>query len=160
MIPPDFVPETMHLDVLLKDMQTSHNHMMVVVNEYGMTLGVVTMEDIIEELVGEIWDEQDEAHEDPNIKPISETEYTALTDTTIDEFFEFFSLEKDESIESTTVNGWLTECCGGIPEEGYNVVYGGLSITVTDADEQITREIRVEVLPVTEEDEDAVEERS
>jgi len=160
LIPPDFVPETMHLDVLLKDMQTSHNHMMVVVNEYGMTLGVVTMEDIIEELVGEIWDEQDEAHEDPNIKPISETEYTALTDTTIDEFFEFFSLEKDESIESTTVNGWLTECCGGIPEEGYNVVYGGLSITVTDADEQITREIRVEVLPVTEEDEDAVEERS
>lgn len=160
LIPPDFVPETMHLDVLLKDMQTSHNHMMVVVNEYGMTLGVVTMEDIIEELVGEIWDEQDEAHEDPNIKPISETEYTALTDTTIDEFFEFFSLEKDESIESTTVNGWLTECCGGIPEEGYNVVYGGLSITVTDADEQITREIRIEVLPVTEEDEDAVEERS
>ena len=161
LIAPDFVPETMHLDRLLKDMQASHNHMMVVVNEYGMTLGVVTMEDIIEELVGEIWDEQDEAHVEPNIKSVSETEYTALTDTTIDEFFEFFSLEKDESIESTTVNGWLTECCGGIPEAGYNVVYGGLSITVTDADEQITREIRVEVLPTEmADDEDAVEERS
>ena len=161
LLPPDFVPETMRLDVLLKDMQTSHNHMMVVVNEYGMTLGVVTMEDIIEELVGEIWDEQDEAHEDPNIKAISDTEYTVLSATSIDEFFEFFSLEKDETIESTTVNGWLTECCGGIPEEGYNLVYGGLSITVTDADEQITREIRVEVLPVEEEaDEDAVEEKN
>ena len=161
LLPPDFVPETMRLDKLLKDMQTSHNHMMVVVNEYGMTLGVVTMEDIIEELVGEIWDEQDEAQEEENIKTLSETEYTALSATPIDEFFEFFSLEKDEEIESTTVNGWLTECCGGIPEEGYNLVYNGLSITVTDADEQITRQVRVEVLPpVPEEDEDAVEERS
>ena len=161
LLPPDFVPETMRLDKLLKDMQTSHNHMMVVVNEYGMTLGVVTMEDIIEELVGEIWDEQDEAQEEENIKTLSETEYTALSATPIDEFFEFFSLEKDEEIESTTVNGWLTECCGGIPEAGYNLVYNGLSITVTDADEQITRQVRVEVLPpVPEEDEDAVEERS
>ena len=162
LLPPDFVPETMRLDKVLKDMQTSHNHMMVVVNEYGMTLGVVTMEDIIEELVGEIWDEQDdEAQEEENIKLVAENEYTALSATSIDEFFEFFSLEKDENIESTTVNGWLTECCGGIPEEGYNVVYGGLSITVTDADEQITREIRVEVLPTEEAvDEDAVEEKN
>ncbi|MBO5110074.1 MAG: HlyC/CorC family transporter [Clostridia bacterium] len=161
LMPPDFVPETMRLDKILKDMQTSHNHMMVVVNEYGMTLGVVTMEDIIEELVGEIWDEQDEAHEEENIKTVSETEYTALSATPIDEFFEFFSLEPDETIESTTVNGWLTECCGGIPEEGYNLIYNGLSITVTDADEQITREVRVEVLPVAEEtDEDTVEERN
>jgi putative hemolysin len=67
MFPPKYVPETMHLDALLKEMQDTHNHIAIVVNEYGVTSGVVSMEDIIEELVGEIWDESDE-----EILPIKE----------------------------------------------------------------------------------------
>ena len=61
LLEPEFVPETVHLDALFKDMQNNHTHIVIVLNEYGLPLGVVTMEDIIEELVGEIWDEQDEA---------------------------------------------------------------------------------------------------
>ena len=60
MFEPTFVPETMHLDLLFNDMQKQHNHIVVVVNEYGVPSGIVTMEDILEELVGEIWDETDE----------------------------------------------------------------------------------------------------
>ena len=63
MFEPIFVPETMHLDLLFKEMQVEHNHIVVVVSEYGIPSGIVTMEDILEELVGEIWDERDEAVE-------------------------------------------------------------------------------------------------
>ena len=152
MFSPKYVPETMHLDALLKEMQDTHNHIAIVVNEYGVTSGVVSMEDIIEELVGEIWDEQDEA-----IEPIVETEenhYHVLSSVSIDEFFEYFSLEKSDEIESTTVNGWLSEVCGNIPEVGFAFDYENLHIEVTAADEQMTHEISVEVIPESPEDED------
>ena len=64
MLPPTFVPAAAHLDVLFKDMQKEHKHIVVIINEYGETAGIVTMEDILEEIVGEIWDERDEAVED------------------------------------------------------------------------------------------------
>lgn len=152
LLAPEFVPETIHLDALFKDMQENHTHMVLVVNEYGHTSGVVTMEDIIEELVGEIWDEQDEATEP--IIPMGEDTYRVLSSVSIDEFFEYFSLEKSEDIESTTVNGWLSEVYGNIPEVGFSFDYENLSISVTVADEQMTHEILVKVIPVTEEDAD------
>lgn len=139
---PEFVPETVHLDALFKKMQKEHRHLVIVVNEYGMTLGVVSMEDIIEELVGEIWDEQDEAT--TLITEDGEDAYRVQSVISLDEFFEFFSTSKDESIESTTVNGWLTERCGGIPEVGYTLEYGELLLRVTEADDLMTREVRVE----------------
>jgi CBS domain containing-hemolysin-like protein len=154
---PEFVPETIHLDALFKNMQSNRTHMVLVVNEYGHTSGVVTMEDIIEELVGEIWDEQDEA-----IEPIVETEenhYHVLSSVSIDEFFEYFSLEKSDEIESTTVNGWLSEVCGNIPEVGFAFDYENLHIEVTAADEQMTHEISVEVIPEVDEDEEDSDER-
>jgi putative hemolysin len=154
---PEFVPETIHLDALFKNMQSNRTHMVLVVNEYGHTSGVVTMEDIIEELVGEIWDEQDEA-----IEPIVETEenhYHVLSSVSIDEFFEYFSLEKSDEIESTTVNGWLSEVCGNIPEVGFAFDYENLHIEVTAADEQMTHEISVEVIPEVDEDEEDADER-
>ena len=150
---PEFVPETVHLDALFKDMQNNHTHMVLVLNEYGLVLGVVTMEDIIEELVGEIWDEQDEATE--AIMPIGEDTYRVLSGVSIDEFFEFFSLEKNEEIQSTTVNGWLAEHFGSIPEIDSEFTYENVSIRVTEADGQKTTEVLVTVLPkVDEEDSD------
>ena len=156
LIAPEFVPETIRLDALFKDMQETHTHMVLVVNEYGHTSGIVTMEDIIEELVGEIWDEQDEATEP--IMPMGEDTYRVLSSISIDDFFEYFSLEKSENIESTTVNGWLSEVCGNIPETGFGFDYANLSISVTLADEQMTHEILVKIMPKVEKndnDEDA-----
>lgn len=147
-----FVPETVHLDSLFKDMQMDHNHIVIVVDEYGGTAGLVTMEDILEELVGEIWDEQDEEIE--NFVKTEENCYKVLTSTQIDEFFEFFELPEDEEIESTTVNGWVTEHSGNIPQEGFSFEYKNLVVTVTKADDIRTDEVKVEVIPDQEETED------
>ncbi len=143
MFEPTYVPETIHLDLLFKEMQTEHNHIVVVVSEYGIPSGIVTMEDIIEELVGEIWDESDE--EIDNISKIGENSYKVLCTTSTEDFFEFFELEPDEISEATTVNGWLIEKSENIPEDGYTIDYENITITVTKSDELMTHEIRVDV---------------
>lgn len=140
---PTFVPETVHLDVLFKEMQQEHNHIVVVVDEYGVTAGIVTMEDILEEIVGEIWDEQDEAIED--FVALGDNTYRVLCSAYIEDFFEFFSLEPDEDTEATTVNGWIIELIGSIPEKGFTFDYQNLTITVTDADDLMAHEITVKV---------------
>ncbi len=149
---PTFVPETVHLDALFKEMQMDHNHIVIVVDEYGGTAGLVTMEDILEEIVGEIWDEQDEEIE--NFQKVSTDEYKVLSTLSIDEFFEFFELQEDEDIESTTVNGWVTEQCGMIPDEGHQFEYENLTVTVLKADEIRTEELLIKVNPKKDDDED------
>ena len=143
MVSPSYVPETIHLDVLFKDMQTEHIHMVVVVNEFGVPSGVVTMEDIIEELVGEIWDERDE--EIDNIVKVSDNLYTVLSTTSTEDFYEFFDLTPDEESEATTVNGWLTEHSENIPDVGFVFEYENVVMTVTKADDLMTQEISVEI---------------
>lgn len=143
MFSPKYVPETMHLDALLKEMQDTHNHIAIVVNEYGVTSGVVSMEDIIEELVGEIWDELDEAIEP--IKPIGDNKYRVLSTVSLDEFFTFFELANDEECDSTTVNGWINEHAESIPEVGFTFDYDKLTVTVTKADDIMSHEIEVTV---------------
>ncbi len=139
--PPIFVPESIHLDTLFKDMQTNHNHIVMVVNEYGETSGIVTMEDILEEIVGEIWDESDEAVDD--FTPIDEENFKVLCSVSIEDFFEYFSLEADEENESATVNGWLTQLGEGIPAEGDTFEFDGITITVTKANDMMAQEITV-----------------
>ncbi len=147
---PSYVPETIHLDILFKDMQKQHNHMVIVVNEFGTPSGIVTMEDIIEELVGEIWDESDEAIE--NFVKINDREYRVLSTTSVEDFFEFFDLEPDEDSEATTVNGWMLEKSENIPDEGYSFEYEKIIATVTKADDLMTHEIVVTIKEKIEEE--------
>ena len=140
-VPPKYVPETMHLDALLTEMQDTHNHIAVVVNEYGVTSGVVSMEDIIEELVGEIWDELDEAIEP--IKAIGDDKYRVLSTVSLDEFFTFFEMDGDEDSDSTTLNGWVGERADSIPEVGFTFDFRNLTVTVTKADDIMSHEIEV-----------------
>lgn len=148
---PTFVPESVHLDILFKDMQMKHNHMVVVINEYGETAGIVTMEDILEEIVGEIWDESDEAIED--FSRINDSTYRVLCSANVNDFFELFMPEPEEEAESTTVNGWIIEQLGTIPKVGHSFLYKDLKITVTKADELMAQEITVEILKNPEEKE-------
>ncbi|MDD6355654.1 MAG: hemolysin family protein [Oscillospiraceae bacterium] len=141
LMPAVFVPESVSLDVLFKDMQTDHNHMAVVVNEYGETSGIVTMEDILEEIVGEIWDERDE--EITEFKKVGDNKYRVLCSASLEDFREFFNLEDEEETDVTTVNGWITEVTDSIPETGYRFEYKNLSVIVTKADIYMTKEIIV-----------------
>lgn len=143
MMAPIFVPESMHLDVLFKEMQTKHTHMVIVVNEYGVPSGIVTMEDILEEIVGEIWDESDEAID--SIKKLDDNTYRVLCTTSTEDFFEYFNITPEEATEATTVNGWITENSGNIPDKGDTLEYQNLFITVTEADELMAHEIHVKV---------------
>lgn len=140
---PVFVPETVSLDSLFKKMQTEHTHLVVVVNEYGETAGIVSMEDILEEIVGEIWDESDE--EIVEFLKTGDSVYRVLCTASIEDFKEFFSIDEAEDIDATTVNGWLTEISGTIPKVGYSFEYNNLVITVTKADKFMTHEISVQV---------------
>lgn len=142
---PVFVPETVSLDVLFKDMQTDHNHLAVVVNEYGETSGIVTMEDILEEIVGEIWDERDE--EIDEFKKIGDNTYKVLCTASLEDFREYFKLEDEEELDVSTVNGWITEITGIIPEVNYSFDYKNLNVTITKADQFMTHEIKVVVHP-------------
>ncbi|MBO5240484.1 MAG: HlyC/CorC family transporter [Clostridia bacterium] len=140
---PVYAPETKRLDDLFKEMQKTHTQFVVIVNEYGLPSGIVTMEDILEEIVGEIWDEQDE--EIDSIVQESERVYLVDTSLSIDTFFERFKLVKDDSIQSSTVNGWILEKNEDIPEQGFSFIHENLTITVIDVDTMQTRKIRVEV---------------
>ncbi len=142
---PVFVPESVHLDVLFKDMQKDRFHLAIVVNEYGETSGIVTMEDILEELVGEIWDELDEEVE--QFTKIDDKNYRVMTNALVEEFWEYFELEGEIDTEATTINGFITEMTGSIPEIGYTFELENLSIIVTKANDLMTEEIFVKVSP-------------
>ena len=141
--PAIFVPENEPISLLLKKMQQGKTHVAVVVDEYGGTCGIVTMEDILEELVGEIWDE----HEQEEI-PIRETaEHAYLVDAGMDfdDFADFFHLKTDS--EMVSVSGWVMERCGGVPESGDRFTYDDLDVLVVKVDHHRIEELRVTQRP-------------
>ncbi len=119
------VPST-QLAVLLKLLQKTKNHMAVVVDEYGGVLGIVTMEDILEELVGEIWDEHDEVVQD--IVSISENRWRVSGAASLDALRELFPI--DDTFDSVTVNGWVLELFGRFPKPNDSLKYKDLRLTV------------------------------
>ncbi len=128
--PPLFVHKTERIDALLRELQTNKSHMAVVLDEYGGTLGIVTMEDILEELVGDIWDEHDEVVED--YKEISENTFRVDCGESLDDFRQFFDLDIES--DSITINGWIMEELDKIPACGDKFSYANLDITVTETD--------------------------
>ena len=150
MTPPLFIHRTEKISDLLKQLQTTKSHMAVVVDEYGGTLGIVTMEDILEELVGDIWDEHDDVLED--VRNIGYDTYRVNCSMSMDDFCQHFDI--DARSESSTVNGWISEQLDKIPEKGDKFSYKNLDITVTDIDSHRPLFVSVHVNPV-EEDENA-----
>lgn len=150
MTPPLFIHRTEKISDLLKQLQTTKSHMAVVVDEYGGTLGIVTMEDILEELVGDIWDEHDDVLED--VRNIGYDTYRVNCSMSMDDFCQQFDI--DAQSESSTVNGWISEQLDKIPQKGDKFSYKNLDITVTDIDSHRPLFVSVHVNPV-EEDENA-----
>ena len=134
-------PAAVKISKLLKSLQSSKTHFAVVIDEYGGTLGIVTMEDIIEELVGEIWDEHDEVINE--IEKISENEYLINCGANLDKMFRVFDM--DEDFDATTVSGWVVEELGEIPKVGDRFTYDNLHITVTKTEFRRVQEIRVQI---------------
>ena len=144
MTPPIFVPPTMKIDDCLHLLQQEQSSVAVVTDEFGGTQGIVTVEDVVEELVGEIWDEHDEVEED----------YISLDDNTwlvsgkadLEKTFDIFDTPLEEELEDTqTVSGWVMEELGHIPEKGETFEYENLCVEVTDTDSRRVVEIKVVV---------------
>lgn len=141
-----FVAGSMKIAQLLKKLQTVKTHIAIIVDEYGGTDGLVTMEDIIEELVGEIYDEHD-AIELQDVVQQQDGTYRVLCGTNIDKLFDYFDVE--EEVDATTVNGWVVLQIDKLPEVGdkftYVADYKQFDVVVTKADARKSLEINMKV---------------
>ena len=128
MRPPSFVPESKPVDELLREMQARRIHMAIVVDEYGGTAGLVTIEDILEEIVGEIADEYD-PDERPQVERLSDGSMRITSRLPVDDLAELFQLELPEEDDIDTVGGLLARELGRVPIPGAQATYLGLSLT-------------------------------
>ena len=149
MTEPLYIHQTEKVDDLLQLLRTNKSHMAIVIDEYGGTMGIVTMEDILEELVGEIWDEHDEIEEP--VQQLSDNTYIVDGSVTLDDFCDMFDISSDS--HSVSLGGWVMDEMERIPDEGDSFEYENLTITVSKTDDH-----RVETVTVTvhakEEDDD------
>lgn len=137
-----FIPKSKKIGVLLKELQQKKSHIAVVLDEYGGTVGIITLEDILEELVGEIWDEHDEVSQDIEVK--SEKECLVSGNANLEKVFEVLNLESDEEhIKALTVNGWLMDILGRVPKENDSITYKDFTITVLEMDENRVEKVQI-----------------
>ena len=128
---------------LMRILQRNKAHMAVVVDEYGGTEGIATLEDIVEELVGDIWDEHDEVIEE--FKKQEDGSYLIACSADLDDMFDLFAVKG--ACAATTVSGWVMEQVGRVPEEGDHFQAEGLDVIVTRVEHRRVIEIQVRVLP-------------
>ena len=143
------VHKSIKIGDLLRLLQKEKSHIAVVADDYGGTLGIVTMEDIIEELVGEIWDEHDEVVEE--IVELEENKYKILCTAPIDKVMELFDI--NDEIDEASVGGWVMSELDKIPEEGDSFSYKNVDVVVTQTDARRVVEIEVKINPVLDGDE-------
>ena len=142
MRPAVFVPESKRLNVLLKDFRRNRNHMAIVVDEYGGVSGLVTIEDVMEQIVGEIDDEFD-VEDDLNIRKEADRQYTVRGVTRIDEFNEYFGSHLSEEEGFDTVAGLLMKELGRLPRRGESANIDGFEFRVARADRRRIDALRV-----------------
>jgi magnesium and cobalt transporter len=136
------VPESKRLDSLLREFRITKNHMAIVVNEYGGVAGLVTIEDVLEQIVGEIEDEHDIDDDDYLIKDLEGDDFTVKAITPIDEFNEHFKTQYRDD-EFDTIGGLVMQAFGHLPQREESVDMGNLRFTVLSADGRTIRLLRV-----------------
>ena len=148
---PLYVYKTTKLTSVLDQLRAAGQHMAIVCDEYGGTLGIITMEDILEEIVGDIWDEDDIIEED-DIKEISDTVFEIDGDISIDDLCDLINISEDEfDTESDTAGGWALEHFEEYPENGSTFEDYGYKVTILQIDERRVEKLRLEKLPEDEE---------
>ena len=130
--PVKYVSASMKVDDLFHELQKSKMHMAVVSGEYGEVIGLVTMEDALEEMVGEIYDEHDETKDEVLIQKVEEGEYIVNANIYVEDLFEDLELGKAPETQYSKLSGWLYGNCEDVPEEGFNYVYVSKFIHKTD----------------------------
>ena len=140
-----FVPPSMPLSVLLTKMQTERSHMALVIDEYGGVDGLVTIEDLLEQVVGEIEDEHD-FDEETHIKARGDGTYAVKAVTPVDDFNEFFETELDEE-EFDTIGGLVLQAFGRLPTRNETIDFDGFEFRVINSDQRKLNSLRVTVLP-------------
>ena len=134
-------------------MRETHNHILIVTDNYGGTLGIVTMEDILEELVGDIWDETDEI--DPDIVENEDGSLTVDGTTMLDDLLEYVEISDPELEDYViTVSGYITEVLDDYPEVGDTFKYKNLMFTILETDDLCAEKLRIDILPEEESEEE------
>lgn len=143
---PLYISKHHKVDDLLRDLQKEKCHMAFVIDEFGGLMGIVTMEDIIEELIGDVWDEHDEV--ETLLHKNDDGSLSVDCSAELDDLFDYFELEydDDENEKPQTVNGWVQLVLEGFPDEGDSFTYDLLFVTVTKCDEKMVKEIVVKKL--------------
>ena len=136
-----FTSKSVKISTLLRQLQSNKSHMAVVVDEYGGTEGIITMEDILEELVGEIYDEHDEVVE--YFKKVNDTTYIVDCDADIEDFFDYLGINYKEEYDFNTVAGFVNEHFDSIPSIGDEFEFEDFRIEVTEADQRQVKEVKV-----------------
>ena len=149
-----YVPKTQKINDLLRELQKKQRHIAIVTDEYGSTVGLVSLEDILEEIVGDIWDEHDEIVEE--IKEVGEGEYIVSGKANIEKFFDELDVDEDEELEALTVNGWAMDALGKIPEVGDVFEANGLSVEVLEMDGRRIENLRVTDIREDDSDEETI----
>ncbi|MDQ0340909.1 CBS domain containing-hemolysin-like protein [Caldalkalibacillus uzonensis] len=139
---PLFVVESMRISSLLPELQRHKIHMAIVIDEFGGTSGLITMEDVLEELVGEIWDEHDEQVK--VINQLDENTYIFSADFSLDEFARMTKVELPDSVYHT-IGGWLVEEFQRVPQKGEQLYYENLLLTIEEAESRRVRKVRAEI---------------